>query len=64
MTEVERLRKENTDLRRALLRLRGVYDTAAVMLEHGHPRLDVIRYLEDGVNAAASPDPTSDRSAA
>ncbi|HEX5565835.1 MAG TPA: hypothetical protein VFY14_02660, partial [Streptomyces sp.] len=64
MTELERLREENAGLRKALLQLRGIYDTAAVMLEHGHPRLDVIRYLEDGVNAAVSPDPTSDRSAA
>ncbi|MEV4672678.1 hypothetical protein AB0K34_13570 [Actinomadura sp. NPDC049382] len=53
VNDLERLREENVALRRALLRLRATKDTAVTMLELGHRPQDVIRYLEDGVNAAA-----------
>lgn len=53
MTELERLHAENAALRRALLRLTGTCNTAAVMLERRHPALDVVRHLEDGVAAAS-----------
>lgn len=53
MSDLEQLRDENKALRRALLRLRATKNTAVAMLELGHPPQDVIRYLEDGVNAAA-----------
>ncbi len=58
MTELERLREENAGLRRALLQLRGIYHTAAVMLERGYPPQDVARHMEDRVNAAAGEVPS------
>lgn len=52
MTELERLQKENTDLRRALLRLRNSCLEAAVMVEHQYPALDVVAHLSAGADAA------------